>query len=145
VAFAFFPTVARLLAIKLGNPDFVLPETFGKLLNAPGAGLPEVLVTVALGNGFIVTGMLWGAFLAELINRRLRISAIYLFLLAGLTFFGVIHSAMPDGSMYLPWTLTGLAQQIPYQFTLGYGVLAILLILFSFTKESREPVGEAVH
>jgi len=37
--------------------------------------LPEVLVTVALGNGFILTAMLWGAFLAEMIDRRLRRSA----------------------------------------------------------------------
>jgi adenine/guanine/hypoxanthine permease len=145
VAFAFFPTVARLLAIKFGNPEIVLPQTFTKLLNAPGAGLPEILVTVALGNGFIVTGMLWGAFLAELINRRLRVSAVYLFILAGLTFFGVIHSAMPDGSMYLPWTLTGLAQQVPYQFTLAYGVLAILLMTLSFTRESKEPAEEMAH
>ncbi len=145
VAFAFFPTVARLLAIKLGNPEIVLPATFDRLLNAPGTALPEVLVTVALGNGFIVTGMLWGAFLAEMINRRLRVSAVYLFILAGLTFFGVIHSAMPDGSMYLPWTLTGLAQQIPYQFALAYGVLAVLLMLFSFAKGSKEPVLETAH
>jgi adenine/guanine/hypoxanthine permease len=138
VAFAFFPTVARLLSIKLGNPEFVSPETFTKLLNAPGTSLPELLVTIALGNGFIVTGMLWGAFLAEMINRRLRISALYLIILAGLTFFGVIHSAMPDGSMYLPWQLTGLARQIPFQFTMAYGVLALLLIIFSFTEASKE-------
>jgi len=145
VAFAFFPTVARLLAIKLGNPDIVLPETFETLMNAPGGSLPELLVTVALGNGFIVTAMLWGGFLAEMINRRLRVSAAYLLILAGLTFFGIIHSAMPDGSMYFPWNLTGLARQIPYQFALAYAVLATLLILFSFTREAKEPVPESAH
>src|SRR5437762_8188509 len=74
VAFAFFPTIARLLAIKLGNPEAVLPETFGRLMTLPGRALPEMLVLVALGNGFILTGMLWGAFLAEMIDRRLRVS-----------------------------------------------------------------------
>ncbi|HEX7573914.1 MAG TPA: hypothetical protein VF514_12535, partial [Bacteroidota bacterium] len=101
--------------------------------------LPELLVTVALGNGFIVTGMLWGGFLAVLIDRRVRTAAVYLFILALLTFFGVIHSASPDGLMYLPWTLAGLARQIPYQFAAAYGVLGLLLIALSFTPQSKQP------
>jgi AGZA family xanthine/uracil permease-like MFS transporter len=138
VAFAFFPTVARLLAIKLGNTDFVPAENFTRLLSAPGKALPELLVTVALGNGFIVTGMLWGGFLAVLIDRRVRSAAVYLFILALLTFFGVIHSASPDGLMYLPWTLAEPAQRIPYQFAAGYAVFALLLIALSFTAQTRE-------
>jgi adenine/guanine/hypoxanthine permease len=145
VAFAFFPTIARLLAIKLGNPDAVLPETFNRLISLPGKSLPELLIIVALGNGFIVTGMLWGAFLAELIDRRLRASAAYLIALAALAFFGIIHSAMPDGMMYLPWNLDGLARQIPYQFTIAYLVLASFFFLMSFTKESREPITGMGH
>jgi adenine/guanine/hypoxanthine permease len=139
VAFAFFPTLARLLAIRLGNPDIVPPENLQRLLEAPGKSLTETLVTIALGNGFILTAMLWGGFLAELIDRRLMISAIYLLIMAGLTFFGVIHSASPDGVMYLPWTLPPTAQKIPYQFALAYAVLAGILLLLAFTKESREP------
>ena len=145
VAFAFFPTIARLLAIKLGNPDVVLPETFNKLMMLPGKALPEMLVIVALGNGFIVTGMLWGAFLAELIDRKLRSSAAYLIVLAALAFFGIIHSAMPDGMMYLPWTLDGLAKQIPYQFATAYLALAAFFFALSWTKESREPITGMEH
>jgi AGZA family xanthine/uracil permease-like MFS transporter len=140
VAFAFFPTVFRVLAIKLGNTDAVFPETFNKLMTLPGKALPELQVIVALGNGFIITGMLWGAFLAELIDRRLKQSALYLIVLAVLAFFGVIHSAMPDGMMYLPWQLTGIAQQVPYQFAAAYVALAIIFFGLSFTKESKEPV-----
>jgi len=141
VAFAFFPTLARLLAIRLGNPDIVPPENLQRLLAAPGKSLPETLVTIALGNGFILTAMLWGGFLAELIDRRLMVSAIYLLIMAALTFFGVIHSASPDGLMYLPWTLPPAAQRIPYQFALAYAVLAGVLLLLAFTKESREPAA----
>jgi AGZA family xanthine/uracil permease-like MFS transporter len=140
VAFAFFPTVARLLSIKLGNTEFVPIENFQRLLTASGKSLPELLVTIALGNGFILTAMLWGGFLAELIDRKLKTSALYLFLLGGLTFFGVIHSASPDGVMYLPWTLDEFMQKIPYQFTAAYAAFAVMLLLFSFTKESREPI-----
>jgi adenine/guanine/hypoxanthine permease len=145
VAFAFFPTIARLLAIKLGNPEAVPPEAFNNLLTAPGKSLPELQVIVALGNGFIVTGMLWAAFLAELIDRRLRISAVYLLILAAFSFFGIIHSAMSDGSMYFPWRLSGLAQQVPYQFALAYFVLAVLFAALSWTKESKEPITGMGH
>ncbi len=137
VAFAFFPTIARLLAIKLSNPEIVPPANFTHLLEAPGKSLPETLVTVALGNGFIVTGMLWGGFLAKLIDHRLRTAAGYLFVLAVLSFFGVIHSASPDGLMYLPWQLSDLPRQIPHQFGAAYAILGLLLLALSVTREAR--------
>jgi len=145
VAFAFFPTVARLLAIKLGTPDPISADKFHELMNAPGKALPELQVITALGNGFIVTAMLWAAFLAELVDRRLKISALYLVILACFSFFGVIHSAMPDGSMYLPWQLSGVAQQIPYQFSLAYLALAAIFFGLSYTRESKEPISGMTH
>jgi AGZA family xanthine/uracil permease-like MFS transporter len=138
VAFAYFPTVARLLQIKLSNPEIVPPAQFNTLMTAGGKGLPEMLVTVALGNGFILTAMLWGAFLAKIIDRQLKVAALYLVVLAIFTFFGIIHSASPDGNMYLPWTLSSPANQIPYQFTTAYLVLAFAMFALSFTKQSRE-------
>ena len=123
VAFAYLPTVARMLAIKLGDPNVVPMANFKTLMEAGGKELPELLVIVALGNGFIVTAMLWASFLAEMIDRRLRVAASYLGILALFTFFGIIHSSMPDGSMYLPWTLTGFARQIPFQFAASYLIL----------------------
>ena len=145
VGFAFFPTVARLLSIKLGNPEVVPTETFQHLMSAGGKSLPEMLTTIALGNGFIVTAMLWGGFLAELIDRKLRSSATYLVILAVLAFFGVIHSSSPDGAMYLPWTLEGLARQIPYQFCGAYLALAVMILVLSLTKESKLPAEGPLH
>jgi AGZA family xanthine/uracil permease-like MFS transporter len=146
VAFAHLPTIARLLAIKLGTPSIVPPERFQALLTTPGKELPEVLVTVALGNGFILTAMLWGAFLAEMIDRRLGRCALYLGILAFFTYFGIVHSASPDGVMYLPWTLVDpLARAVPRQFALGYLLLAGLMLLLSLTKESREPAPQSGH
>jgi adenine/guanine/hypoxanthine permease len=143
VAFSGFPTVARLLSIKLTNPGIVPPERFAQLMTVPGKELPEVLVTVALGNGFILTAMLWGAFLAEMVDRRLKLCALYLGILATFSFFGVVHSSSPEGQMYLPWTLADpLQRTIPYQFAAGYLVLALLMLALSATKESREPAPE---
>ncbi|MGD0309913.1 MAG: hypothetical protein ABSC02_11560 [Acidobacteriota bacterium] len=135
VAFAYFPTLARLLAIKYGTPAIIPAEHFLQLLNTPGKELPELLVTVALGNGFILTAMLWGAFLAVLIDRRHRLASLYLGILAAMTFFGVIHSALPEGNMYLPWRLASpLQRAIPYQFATAYLVLAGIILLLSFMR-----------
>ncbi len=145
VAFAFFPTIARLLAIKLGNPDAVPVENFARLLALPGKALPELLVTVALGNGFIITAMLWGAFLAELIDRRLKVSALYLCILSVFSFFGIIHSSSPEGVMYFPWQLSGLALQVPVQFAAAYAVLAAMLLLLAGTRASKDPASIGFH
>jgi AGZA family xanthine/uracil permease-like MFS transporter len=131
-AFAFFPTLARLLAIKYSNPAIVPADRLLQLMSTPGRELPEALVTIALGNGFILTAMLWGAFLAVLIDKRLKIASLYLGIMAVATFFGVIHSALPEGSVYLPWNLANpLLRSIPYQFATGYIVLAALILLLS--------------
>ncbi len=47
--------------------------------------------------------------------------------------------------MYVPWSLYGLARQVPLQFALAYAVLALLLFSLSFTKESREMPDVAGH
>jgi AGZA family xanthine/uracil permease-like MFS transporter len=143
VAFSYFPTVARLLQIKLSNPEVVPPAHFAALLGAQGKALPEMMLIVALGNGFILTAMLWGAAVAEMIDRRLKAAALYLGVCSAFSFFGIIHSAVPDGNMYLPWSLPCPANQVPLQFASAYAVLAGMIFLLSFTKESREaPSGE---
>ncbi len=143
VAFSFLPTVARLISIQLSDPAIVAPERLHALLNEAGKELPNALVTLALGNGFILTAMLWGAFLAEMIDRRLRACALYLGLLALFSFFGLVHSPLPDGSMFLPWSLTlPLQRTLAQQFTAAYLVLAALVFALSLSKESREPRQE---
>jgi adenine/guanine/hypoxanthine permease len=72
----------------------------------------------------------------------LKAAALYLAISAGFTFFGIIHSAVPDGNIYLPWSLGEPFRQIPYQFTAGYAVLALLIFLLSFTQESRARIPE---
>jgi AGZA family xanthine/uracil permease-like MFS transporter len=145
VALAHIPTLARLLAIKYN--DFIfLPEDWTKRLAPTPEGLSEVQVVVALGNGFILTAMLWGAFLAELIDRRLLRSAGYLMVLGALTVPGIIHSALPAGNMYNPLHLAPDAALVPKLFGLGYFALAGLFVLLSFTPESKEaPDPSASH
>jgi AGZA family xanthine/uracil permease-like MFS transporter len=138
-AFAFFPTLARLLAIKYTNPSLVPAERLTQLMAMPGRELPEVLVTIAVGNGFILTAMLWGAFLAVLIDRRFSLASLYLGIMGTATFFGVIHSALPEGSMYLPWRLPSpLLRAVPYQFTAAYFALGAIILLLPRRRNSHE-------
>lgn len=137
VALAHVPTLARLLAIKYQGFIFG-PEAWKTQLKPTAEGLSETQVIVALGNGFILTGMLWGAFLAELIDRRLLRSAGYLMVLGALTIPGIIHSGSPDGNMYNPMNLDADAVLVPKLFALGYFALAGLFIALSFTPESKE-------
>jgi AGZA family xanthine/uracil permease-like MFS transporter len=131
VALTLLPTIARLLTIKLTNPELVPADKFQAALNATGKTLPDLLVIVSLGNGFILTAMLWGAMAVKLIDGKIRAAAAYALLCASFTFFGLIHSALPDGNMYLPWKLGDAARQIPYQFAIAYAAVAILFLLLS--------------
>lgn len=108
VGFAYIPSVARLVQIKiipmLGAPMFVYGDELMKMVPGIGdsRGIPENIVTIALGNGFILTAMLWGAVVACMTDRKLKQCVAYLVVLAGLSLFGVIHSVDPDGRMYSP-------------------------------------------
>ncbi len=144
VVLTLLPTIARLLTIKLSNPELVPAERFQAALTAPGKALPDLLLIVSLGNGFILTAMLWGAIVVKLIDRKVRAAAGYLFLCALFTFFGLIHSALPDGNMYLPWNLADAFRRIPYQFTVAYMAVAVLFVSLRFGRrfELKENVRE---
>jgi AGZA family xanthine/uracil permease-like MFS transporter len=134
VVFAFFPPIARMLAIKLGDPGIVPPEQFAHLFAAADGGLPELAVIVILGNGFIITSMLWASFVVALVDQRPRHAAAVLLLGAGLTLFGIIHSVDPSGSIYLPWALGETARALVRQFTGAYLALAAILLLLSLPR-----------
>ncbi len=125
VALAFLPAVAYLLTIKLGNPAWIAPEHFAALYaDSSSHGFPELAVIVVLGNGFIITALLWAATLVALIDRRHLQALACLLIAAVLTAFGVIHSVHPQGAVYLPWELQGLQRSLAWQFAGAYAVLA---------------------
>jgi AGZA family xanthine/uracil permease-like MFS transporter len=135
VALAFLPSVAYLLAIKLGNPAWIAPDHFAALYrDASGHGLPELATIVVLGNGFIITAMLWASALVAMIDGRLRPAAAWLAIAAVLTPFGIIHSVHPQGGVYLPWALEGLARTIAWQLAGGYLALAVMMLLLSLQR-----------
>lgn len=127
VALAFLPILADLVLIQ-----------WQTVLG--GAPVPERLagqfpVVAALGNGFILTAMLWGAFSARLIDRKFLPAAVLLGSCALFSLVGLIHSVRPDGSLYLPWRLPSA---LPGRIAVGYAVLALLaLVLNPLTRQTE--------
>ena len=135
VALAFLPSIAYLLVIKVGNPAWIAPQNFAALYNGvDGHGLPDLAAIVTLGNGFIITAMIWSTALVAMIDQRFRRAAVVLLIGAVLTLFGFIHSVDPRGSIYLPWDVQGLPKAILWQFFGAYVALATLLGLLSLQK-----------
>ena len=134
VALAFFPAIARLIAIKLGDPSIVAPERFAQLFGDAGRGLPELAVIVMLGNGFIITSMIWAGFLVDLIDARPRRAALWLIAGGVLTLFGLIHSAEPSGALYNIFTITPVQKNLVLPFAGAYFLLATIFGLLSLQR-----------
>jgi len=140
VVFACVPALATLGLIfvdkTFGDPLLIQNEI--TIAGLKGESLIGELTTLRiLANGFIVTSLVWASALAALIDRRLARAAA-LFLLAGLcTFFGVMHSPLPGGPLFLPWQLAESSQRFVYQFALGYLLVAALLFAWGLLIQDR--------
>ncbi|MEO8365376.1 MAG: hypothetical protein ABI538_04130 [Pseudoxanthomonas sp.] len=138
VALGFLPAIAYLFNIKLGNPAWIPPEKFAELYNSTdGHGLPDLATIVTLGNGFIITAMIWTTALVAMIDGRLRHAVLALLIGTALTLFGFIHSVDPRGGIYFPWDLVGLPKVIMWQFAGAYAALGMLLGLLSLQKKEE--------
>lgn len=143
VVFSFFPAIARMLTIKLSDPAYVAPEHFAALYGDHAHGIPELAVITVLGNGFIITSMLWASFVVAMIDGRTGRAALIVLLGAALTLFGVIHSVQLTGGIYLPWLLDAPARGIVWQFSGAYLALAAVLLLLSLQGPRNDGPGQA--
>jgi len=135
VALACVPAMAALVTMFVGRifGDRALWENGIGLSTLKDATLRHDLLTVrVLSAGFIVTSLLWASMLASIIDHRLRVAALFAVFAAAATLFGVIHSPLDTGAMFLPWDdavqwpLPG-AEEIPYRYAAGYAVVAVML------------------
>jgi AGZA family xanthine/uracil permease-like MFS transporter len=122
VALAILPSVAFLLSLEMGSLVAAAGPALANLTGEVGETFRAVKI---LGNGFIVTALLWGAATAELIDRRFLRSATYFFAGAILCLFGVIHSPTAQGTFFLPWKI---ADPTPFTFAAAYFGLGLLVL-----------------
>jgi AGZA family xanthine/uracil permease-like MFS transporter len=123
VALSFLPAVAALVLIQ-GN---LLLGSVGKsAADLAGEGRAVWGALLVLGNGFILTALLWGAALVAIIEQRLRVAGAVLAMAAVATLFGLIHSPLSDGAVFWPWAV---ASGTPHTVAAAYGIAAGLLLL----------------
>ncbi|MBM4370645.1 MAG: hypothetical protein FJ098_03280 [Deltaproteobacteria bacterium] len=125
VFLALLPVVGELVRIALATVLFD-PGLGGRMPVSPEA-LSWLQVSALLGHGFILTSMLWAAAVARLVDRATGQAALFFLALATLSFFGFVHSVLPHGDVYLPWTLPD--PEVPYRLALIYAFLALLVWL----------------
>jgi AGZA family xanthine/uracil permease-like MFS transporter len=91
-----------------------------------------------IAHGFIITAMIWGAAVADLIDKRPARAALWCALGGILSLFGLMHSVVDSGALYLPWLVTS---REPAVLTIAYGCLALLF--FALSPFSRREGGAA--
>ena len=128
VSLSFMPVIANLIIIILG-------QFLGAMVIKTDM-LPMRLQTMhhsltVLSNGFILTALLWGSMLAFLIDRKPRLAALCTLTCALFTLFGIIHSVLPNGEVYLPWMVASHAH---YTITLAYVLLSSIFLTLTRKK-----------
>jgi len=126
VAFAFIPVIAYLLVIELNSVISNLSKT---ALDLTGGPLETYRAALVLGNGFVMTSMIWGAAIAFIIDHRLHTASFYFYTAAVLSLFGCIHSPLADGGLFLPWQAVS---GVPVMLFAAYLAVGMMLNYVSF-------------
>jgi len=122
VAVSFIPAVAALVLIEVNG---FLAAAGRSAADLSGEGTAAFRHLLVLGNGFIVTALFWGWALASIIDGRLGRAAAVFAACAAATLFGLIHSPLPSGALFWPWSAGGGG---PLALAAAYGVGAGLLL-----------------
>lgn len=153
VALACVPALALLSVHFVGQifGDELMRTSQISLESLKNGMLKEQISTAKmLGNGFILTSLLWSSGLAMAIDRRLVTSAIFFATAGAMTLFGIIHSPLDSNAVFLPigipgidssWVLDPKLQGRVFQFAASYFVTAILLVIWD-QIERPEPITE---
>ncbi len=127
IAIALIPVIANLVNIEQGS---LIAATRVDVSALPESVQRSLTVVAMLGNGFIVTAMLWSAWLIFVIDHRLRIAAAIAIAAAALTLVGLMHSPYADARLFLPWQ-AGIPSLV-FALATGYGLLALLCAVLAW-------------
>ncbi|MFO1526569.1 MAG: hypothetical protein U1F16_11425 [Turneriella sp.] len=157
VTMAIIPAIPALVQMKLGPMIGDIERFYAKLKGSSAELAASMqsgfsyferhyqegwLAINAVGNGFILTAMIWGAFTAKLIDRKFRQASFFIMIGALFSFFGLMHSVQIGGGMYLPWRVVTNIGPTPYAITGAYLILAALIFALSFTKGAKDAAAE---
>ena len=125
VALTFVPVAAAVVLIELGGVLSALGRSAADLAGEAAATYRALLV---LGNGFILTALLWGSALVFIVERRAAAAAAVFVMASLATLCGLVHSPLPSGAVFWPWS-AGAPLAVAAPLAGAYGVLAAVALL----------------
>jgi AGZA family xanthine/uracil permease-like MFS transporter len=125
VALAFVPVAAAVVLIELGGILSALGRSTADLTGEAAATYRALLV---LGNGFILTAVLWASALVFMIERRPRATATVFVVCSLAAVCGLVHSPLPSGAVFWPWS-QGAPLAVAAPLAGAYGALAAVVLL----------------
>jgi AGZA family xanthine/uracil permease-like MFS transporter len=120
VALAFVPVAAAMVLIQAGG---LLAGVGKSPADLTGEAAHTWQALLLLGNGFILTAVVWGTALTAMLDRRLMGAAVAFAVASVATLFGIMHSPAPSGAVFWPWAPPSVE---PLRFAGAYGILAVL-------------------
>jgi adenine/guanine/hypoxanthine permease len=138
VAVAFLPVIANLVLIQVGSVVGALGASAADLAGEHALAYETL---VALGNGFILTALVWGSGLAFLIDRQWPLATLVFVLASLATLCGLMHSPLPTGAVFWPWAV---ASALPFRLAGAYGVVAALIWMAGRLHERRRLGNQAI-
>jgi AGZA family xanthine/uracil permease-like MFS transporter len=130
VAITFVPVAAAVVLIQVGGVLGALGKSPADLGGDAALTYRALLV---LGNGFILTAVLWGWALVTLIDRRFLVTAAVFAVASLATLVGLVHSPLPGGALFWPWA-PGVPRALALPLAGAYGVLAALCAAASLRR-----------
>ena len=127
IALALIPVIANLVNIEMGG---LIGSARIDVTTLSADTQRNLTVLTMLGNGFIVTAMIWATWLVWIIDRRLIAAAWLCAIAAALTLVGLIHSPFPDGRLFIPDAST---PRLVYALAAGYVLLGALCAGLQFS------------
>ncbi len=135
VALAFVPVAAAVVLIETAGLLSALGLSPASLTGEAARAHEALRV---LGNGFILTAVLWAWALVGIIERRLGVSGA-LFAFASLaTLVGAIHSPLASGALFWPWAAPSA---IPARLAGAYGAVAAICWLAAARRDRADRIG----
>ena len=130
VALTFVPVAAAVVLIEIGGVLAGLGKSAADLRGDAALTYRTLLV---LGNGFILTSVLWGWAMVTLIDRRFLVTAAVLAAASLATLVGLVHSPLPGGALFWPWAETA-PRGLVLPLAGAYGALAALCAAASLQR-----------
>jgi AGZA family xanthine/uracil permease-like MFS transporter len=120
VAIAFVPVTAAVVLIQGGG---LLAGVGKSAADLTGDAALTWRTVVLLGNGFILTSVVWASAVVGLLDRRFGITALAFAVASAAALFGLMHSPHASGALFWPWSPPGPE---PLRLAGAYGILAAI-------------------